>query len=220
MNSPPAPEALASDGALLELRKVLKDHLRDRAYPGWFADWPGKEAGAKRLRTFELVVVPGLLQTEDYARAVLSTRVGDSDDEIEEMVAARMERQAILARPKPPTLWVILDEAVLRRPVGGPEVMAGQLRRLAEDARKPDIVLQVVPFGAGAHQGLNGGAFVIADFDAGPGAAYQDAAAAGQVVDNAEEIESLMVTWDTLRAEALPRSASLKLVEEAERQWT
>ena len=85
---------------------------------------------------------------------------------------------------------------------------------------RPDIVLQVVPFGAWAHQGLNGGAFVISDFDGGPGAAYQDAATAGQVVESAEEIESLMVTWDTLRAEALPWSASLKLVEEAERQWT
>ena len=118
---------LGCNGALTELYEILGEKLKRRAYPGWFAAWPDKEAQARRLRSFELVVVPGLLQTEAYARAVLSTRVGATEDEIDEAVAARLARQKILEREHPPELWVILDEGVLRRPVGGSEVMQGQL---------------------------------------------------------------------------------------------
>ena len=212
---------LEANGALRELREQLRDYLQQRAYPGWFADWPRKEAQAATLRSFQPLVVPGLLQTEDYARAVLRTRVGDTDAEVEEMVAARLDRQAILDRDKPPTLWVILDEGVLRRPVGGPAVMGEQLRHLAKAAQRPSIVLQVIPAATGAHQGLNGGAFVIADFaeDDGPAVGYVDTAVAGQIVESADGIRSLAATWDTLKSEALPRGASLALVEEAAGQW-
>jgi transcriptional regulator with XRE-family HTH domain len=111
-------EALAdlkTGGALMELRELLKHYLKERAFPGWFHDWPGNESHATALRTFELVAVPGLLQTEEYARAMLCTQVMASVDETDEMVAARMDRQAILSRDKPPMLWVLLDEGVLRR---------------------------------------------------------------------------------------------------------
>jgi len=101
---------LGCNGALTELYEILGEKLKRRAYPGWFAAWPDKEAQARRLRSFELVVVPGLLQTEDYARAVLSTRVGATEDEIDETVAARLARQQILERHEPPELWAILDE--------------------------------------------------------------------------------------------------------------
>jgi transcriptional regulator with XRE-family HTH domain len=83
---------LNTGGALGELRELLKDHLKQRAYPGWFARWPDKEADAKILRSFEMVVVPGLLQTPDYARALLANRIGASPDDVDEIVAARMER--------------------------------------------------------------------------------------------------------------------------------
>jgi transcriptional regulator with XRE-family HTH domain len=214
--------ALATDGALTELREVLRDYLKRRPYPGWFADWPNKEAQAATLRSFQPLVVPGLLQTEDYARAVLRSRVGDTDAEVEEMIAARMGRQVILDRDRPPTLWVILDEGVLRRPIGGPAVMGEQLRQLAKAARRPSIVLQVIPAATGAHQGLNGGAFVIADFgdDGGSAVGYQDTAVAGQIVESADEVSSLMLMWDTLKSEALPRSASLELLEEVAKTWT
>ncbi len=125
---------LKTGGALGELRALLKNYLKERAFPGWFQDWPGNEAHAKILRWFELVAVPGLLQTEDYARAMLRTQVLATDDETDEKVAARMDRQVILTRDNPPMLWVLLDEGVLRRPVGGREVMAGQLRHLVESA--------------------------------------------------------------------------------------
>jgi len=211
---------LGCDGALTELYEILGEKLKRRAYPGWFAAWPDKEAQARRLRSFELVVVPGLLQTEAYARAVLSTRVGATLDEVDEAVAARLARQQILEQDQPPELWAILDEGALRRPVGDPAVMHGQLTYLAGMARRPHIVVQVVPLDAGAHQGLNGGAFVIADFDDAATIAYQDTAVSGQIIEDASETDALAHTWDTLRLEALPRAASLTLIEETARQWT
>ena len=210
---------LNTHGALTTLREILKDHLRQRAYPGWFQAWPDHESHARRLRNFELVVVPGLLQTEAYARAVLRTRVGATEEELDEAVAARLERQAILEREHPLQLWALIDEAVLRRPAGGIEVMTQQLQFLALAATRPHIVLQVIPLAAGAHEGLRGGAFVLADFDDGPTLGYQDTAIAGQIVEGASEVEALAVTWDTLRLEALPRSASLELVEEVAQTW-
>ena len=210
---------LDCNGALTELYEILGEKLKRRAYPGWFAGWPGKEAQARRLRSFELVVVPGLLQTEGYARAVLSTRVGATEDEIDEAVAARLARQQILERDQPPELWAILDEGVLRRPVGAPDVMRGQLTYLAGMARRPHIVVQVIPLAAGAHEGMRGGAFVIADFEDAATIAYQDTAVSGQIIEDASEADALAHTWDTLRLEALPRAASLRLIEETAGQW-
>jgi transcriptional regulator with XRE-family HTH domain len=211
---------LGCNGALTELYEILSEKLKRRAYPGWFAEWPDKEAQARRLRSFELVVVPGLLQTEAYARAVLSTRVGATEDEIDEAVTARLARQQILERDQPPELWAILDEGVLHRPVGGPDVMRGQLPHLLSMARRPHIVVQVIPLAAGAHEGMRGGAFVIADFDGSANIAYQDTAVSGQIIEDASEADALAHTWDTLRLEALPRAASLSLIEETARQWT
>jgi transcriptional regulator with XRE-family HTH domain len=211
---------LGCHGALTELHEILGEKLKRRAYPGWFAAWPDKEAQARRLRSFELVVVPGLLQTEAYARAVLSTRVGATPDEIDETVAARLARQQVLERDQPPELWAILDEGVLRRPVGDPAVMHGQLTHLAYMARRPHVVVQVVPLAAGAHEGMRGGAFVIAEFDDAATIAYQDTAVSGQIIEDASEASALAHTWDTLRLEALPRAASLSLLEETATQWT
>ena len=210
---------LNCNGALTTLREILKDHLRHRAYPGWFQAWPDHESHARRLRNFELVVVPGLLQTEAYARAVLRTRVGATEEEVDEAVAARLERQRILEREHPPQLWVLIDEAVLRRPVGGAQVMAEQLDLLASTARRPNIVIQVIPLAAGAHEGMRGGAFVLADFEDDPSLGYQDTAVSGQIVEDANQVQALTVTWDTLRLEAMPRSASLELVEEVAQTW-
>jgi transcriptional regulator with XRE-family HTH domain len=211
---------LGTGGALTRLRELLRDYLKQQAYPGWFVGWPDKEAEAKTLRWFEPLLVPGLMQTEDYARAVFRTRVGATDDEIGEMVAARIERQAILDRDAPPMLWVVVDEGVLRRPVGGKHVMREQLNRLMASARRPNIVVQVIPGGVGAHEGLRGGAFIVAESRSAPSAAYQDTAARGQVIEDADDIGALMVLWDTLRSEALSRVASLDLIEEVAKTWT
>ncbi len=210
---------LNCNGALTTLREILKDHLRHRAYPGWFQAWPDHESHARRLRSFALVVVPGLLQTDAYAHAILSTRVGATAEDVGEAVAARLERQQILDQSEPPELWVLLDEAVLRRPVDSPEVMAEQLAYLAAAARRPHIVLQVIPLVAGAHEGMRGGPFVLADFAGSPTIGYQDTAVTGQIVEEANWVEALAVTWDTLRLEALPRGASLELVEDVAQIW-
>ena len=210
---------LATGGALTELRGLMKEAIKNRALPGWFVDWPRKEAMARSLRWFELVAVPGLLQTEEYARAVLRTQVMATEEQVEDMVRARMERQSILTREHPPMFWVILDEGVLRRPVGGVEVMAGQLVRLAEAAQQPNIVLQVIPLAVGAHQGMSGN-FVIADFAEGPPAVYQDTAARGQIIEDSDDIAVVTVMWETLKAEALSRSASQELIKEVAKSWT
>jgi transcriptional regulator with XRE-family HTH domain len=205
--------------ALTRLWKQLRKSLKYRAYPGWF-DWPDKEAAARTLRNFELVVVPGLLQTADYAHAMLADRIGSRNGDADEIVAARLDRQTILERDTPPELWVVLDEAVLRRPVGGSHVMREQLNHLIEMARRPNIVIQVIPASVGVYEGLRGGAFVIADFDNAPSVAYQDTALRGQTIEAADDVAALMAIWDRLRAEALPRSASLKLTEEVAKTWT
>jgi hypothetical protein len=142
-----------------------------------------------------------------------------SDDEIAEMVKARMDRQAILARENPPMLWVILTEMMLRVPVGGASVMRDQVAHLLEMDTLPNIVIQVIPTSVGAHEGFRG-PFTIADFADAPSAGYQDTAVRGQVVEASEDVMALAVMWETLKAEALPRSASRELMEEVARSWT
>ena len=199
---------LGCNGALTALYGILAEHLKDRAYPGWFAGWPDKEAAARRLRSFELVVIPGLLQTEDYAGAVLSTQIGASEEEIGELVAGRIARQRILERDNPPELWSIIDEGVLRRPVGSGRIMRDQLNHVAEMARRSRILVQVIPLEAGAHEGMRGGSFVVADFEDAPTVAYQDTAMSGQIIEDQDQAGALAHLWDTLRLEALPRTAS------------
>ncbi len=211
---------LEANGALRELREQLKDQLKSGPYPGWFANWPDREAHAVKLRSFELAVVPGLLQIEAYARALLSDRIGSDPGDIDEKVAARIERQQILDREHPPELWVLLDEAVLHRPVGGPDVMREQLKHLCEMARRPNIVVRVLPASLGVHDGLPGAGFVIADSDGAPSAAYQDTAVRGQVIEDADDVRVLAATWDRLAAEALPQRASLSLIEDVLETWS
>jgi transcriptional regulator with XRE-family HTH domain len=210
---------LNTGGALAELRDLLKDYLKQRAYPGWFIRWPEKEAQATILRSFELVVIPGLLQTQAYARALLDNSIGSNGD-VDEIVAARMERQAILDQAKPPELWVTIEEAVLRRPVGGPAIMYEQLNHLLQAAQRPNVVLQVIPASVAVHPALAGSGFVIADFADAPPVAYQETQVGGQVIEDHDDIATMLATWDRLRAEALPRRASLDLIEEVASIWT
>lgn len=190
------------------------------AYPGWFWPYLDREAEATVLRSWQPLVVDGLLQTEEYAQAILrAARPRDSDEKIDQLVTARMDRQAILSRDDPPDLWVIVDESVLRRPVGEPGVMTGQLDRLLGAARQPGITVQVMPVGAGAHPGLLG-SLVIAGFDTAPDIAYLDNALTGQLVERREDVKNVQMLYDTLRAEALSSRASEQLITEVVRQWT
>ena len=127
------------------------------AYPTWFLEFVEREREATSVREFNALAVPGLLQTEEYAWALIRAgRPTDSDEEIGQLVAARVERQRILERPRPPMLWAVVDEGVLRRPVGGAVVFHDQLDHLAKLGKRPGIVFQVMPFSAGAHAGLLG----------------------------------------------------------------
>lgn len=212
--------ALSTHGALTELWDQFEEGMNYQAYPDWFQDWPEKEVAATTLRWFEPLLVPGLLQTDMYARALFATRIGATDDEIDELVSARLKRQEVLKSSHPPTLWVILDEWVLKRPVGNRHVMLEQVNKLIEAAGRPNVVLEVVPSDAGAHEGLYGGGFAIADFKDAPSIAYQESAVRGQIVQDAEDVTALVAKWTTLGTEALPRRASITRLEEAAKIWT
>lgn len=207
-------QALSADGALTRLREEIGDGLGYQPYPSWFQDWVASEREAKRLRSFEPSLVPGLLQTEAYARAVFSARFGATEREIENQVAARLKRQQILDGEEPPALWVILDEAVLHRAVGGCDVMREQLMHLATASLRPATSLQVISREVGVHRGLWAGAFIIADFENAMPVGYQETATQGQFIDRSEDLGVLVDCWDTLVREALPWAASHALLEE------
>ena len=138
------------------MREEIGDSLGYQAYPSWFQEWTLIEREAKRLRGFEPTLVPGLLETADYARVIFGTRSGVTIEEIDEQATARLKRQEILDRDQPPELWVIIDESVLSRPVGGVTVMREQLRHLLKMARRPRVSVQVIPDTV-THLGLSAG---------------------------------------------------------------
>ena len=117
--------------------------------PQWFRTYVDLESAATLIRTYEGMFVPGLLQTDDYMRAVIRDASLESSEEVGRRVRLRMARQILLTREHPPRLWAVMDEAALRRPVGGREVMRGQLERLIDATKLPNVTLQVLPFGAG-----------------------------------------------------------------------
>jgi transcriptional regulator with XRE-family HTH domain len=181
------------------------------ATPPWFRSWVEHEQRAASLRNWQLGVLSGLLQTEDYARVILAMNPGVTDDQVAARLAARLERQALLTRDEPPAVWFLVDQAALRRCVGSPEVMAAQLAHLSGVARLPSVTIQVVP--NLAHAGLLGG-FAIAER-----AAYVETAVAGQVFEDKEIIDGLLTRFDTLRNEALRKSESLGLIERMCEEW-
>ncbi|HUK69676.1 MAG TPA: helix-turn-helix transcriptional regulator [Streptosporangiaceae bacterium] len=209
-------EVLGTGGVLGRLHRLVAGH----AYPSWFRPFVELEAGATSLRSWEPLLVPGLLQIEHYATAVLrAARPADPDDRVQQDVGARMERQAVLASDEPPMLWTVLDESVLRRPIGGPQVMYAQLAYLAEAAEQPKIMIQVMPLGVGAHTGLTGG-FVIATFRDGTDSLYVETASAGLIVGRPEAVASCAFNFDALRAEALSSTASLDRIRKVMKEWT
>jgi hypothetical protein len=182
-----------------------------------FRPWLDEEQDATDLRCWEPTIVPGLLQTEGYARQILGVSPGITGDELEERLAGRMRRRAILNRDKPPSLSVIMDEAVIRRNVGGAAVMGEQLRFLLEMARHPQVTIQIVPHTTDVHCGLVGG-FIIAERNGSAFAAYAEAQPYGRTVDDRTTIARLVRRYDAIRAEALPFKQTLRLIEEVVHQ--
>jgi transcriptional regulator with XRE-family HTH domain len=198
----------------------LQQRLRNLPFAAAFRPFAAYEESATSLRNFECALVPGLLQTPDYARAVLATRPNTTADEVDDLVSARLARHAILDRDDPPLLWAVIDEAVLHREVGDAKIMYGQLMHLVEMSLRPNVTVELVPYSAGAHSGLLG-AFVIADFGDAPSIAYLETAAEGQTIEEPSVVAKIALTFDTLRSEALPRGASRDAIRKvAEQRWT
>ncbi len=186
-------------------------------YPSWFGDWIEAERRAESVRCWEPLLVPGLVQTADYARALFEAW-RQPMDEIDQMVSTRMDRQSIFDRPDPPSLWVIVDEGVLHRCIGSAKIMRDQLAHLADLADRPNVTVQVVPAEVGAHVGLQG-AFAIVRVD-GASTLYLEGPNQGQITETPSIVETVSATFDTLRAEALPRVASRDSIKRvAEERW-
>jgi len=188
--------------------------------PDWFHVFVGLEEAAQLIRVYEVQFVPGLFQTEDYARAV--TRLGHHSataDEIERRVALRIKRQDVLARPDPPRVWAVMDEAVLRRPYGGAAVMRAQLRRLAEAAALPHVTLQAVPFTRGGHAGASG-AFSILRFQERdlPDVVYIEQLTSALYLDQRPDVEHYLEVVDQLSGEALTPAETTAFIEQVARE--
>ena len=197
----------------------LEARLRGVPFSAGFRPFSPYEGEALTLKYFQNILVPGMFQTEDYARTLEGTYPGASEQDVQQRVAARLARQSILDRtdPRPPWLWIVLDEQALHRNIGGPAVMVAQMERLVELAGRPRINIQVIPADR-PHPGLMG-AFVIAEMDQGTAILYVETVSNGQTVENPEMAAGMTVMFDALRAEALPSSASLGLIEEEVQRW-
>ncbi|MEU0841899.1 helix-turn-helix transcriptional regulator [Streptomyces sp. NPDC005962] len=174
--------------------------------PDWFNTFVSLEVEANLIRAYEPHYIPGLLQTEDYTRAVLRAGMPHAPEtEIERNVALRLERQALLRRPDPPMLWVVMDETVLRRPIGGSETMRAQIGRLIEVADSPQIRLQVMPFDAGPHPAMYG-PFHIFRFPIPelPDIAYTETLVSGSYFDQRDDVSAFLEALDRMCAQAAP----------------
>lgn len=203
-----ADHALHADGGLLNCwQLVSRMHV-----PSWFGPFIKVEAEATAMREWECMAVPGLLQTPDYARALArAMRPHASAEQIDREVDIRMERQQLLFRPDPPLLWVVMDENVLRRQAGGPEVMRTQYARLIELSELPHVVIQVLPLDAGMHTG-QAGAFEILERDDTDSIVWVEGPDDGRFIDRADQVFECMRRYDHLRAMAISPASSMKLI--------
>lgn len=185
-------------------------HRYSDLLPTWFSAYVGLEAASALIRTYEVQFVPGLLQTEDYARAVilLGHRTAPPE-EIERRVKLRTNRQHLLTKPDPPRLWAVVDEAALRRPIGGPDTMRTQLEALINATKLPNIKLQIIPFQYGGHAAA-GGAYTILRFAETdlPDIVYVEQLTSALYLDKREDIDHYAETMDRLCIEAEPHTTT------------
>jgi len=188
--------------------------------PDWFEAYLGLEAAASLIRTFELQFVHGLFQTEGYARAVtvLGHKAAPAE-EVDRRVSLRMKRQDLLASQDAPRVWSVMDEAALRRPVGGSQVMRGQLQRLIEAADLPQVTIQVVPFRRGGHAGA-GGSFTVLRFRQAdlPDVAYIEQLTSALYLERRNDVDQYMEVMNRLSAEALTPAGTTRFLKEIIRE--
>jgi transcriptional regulator with XRE-family HTH domain len=212
-------------GVPVAQRESLVQLARDSRQKGWwhafsdsmqpqFATYVGLESAASEIRIYEVSLIPELLQTEDYARAVIrSGMMSSPSDDIDRQVALRMARQPAITRPDPPKVWAVLDEAALRRQVGGPGLMRLQLEHLLAQAALPNVAVQVIPFGGGAHPAM-GRPFIILVFPerVDTDVVYLEDLTSALYVEDVAEVDRYNVFFNHLRATALSFDDSSALV--------
>jgi transcriptional regulator with XRE-family HTH domain len=189
-------------------------HDYNDVLPSWFEAYVGLEEVAIQIRAYEVQFVPGLLQTEDYARAVtLLGHDAASAREIERRVRLRMTRQAVLERADPPNVWAVIDEAALRRPAGSLAVMRGQLEHLGELALRPNVTIQIIPFQTGGHSAA-GGPFSILRFAEPdlPDVVYLEQLTSALYLDKPEAVDSYMRVMERVCMEAATPAASAEII--------
>lgn len=193
---------------------LLHALLSREAWPSYFAPVIDFENQAVRIHEWELRVVPGLLQTEEYARSVITAgkpRLGGA--ELERKVNGRIERQQLFERDNPPLYWTVLGEGALRQVIGSLAIMGEQLEKIIETARMPNIVVQVLPLAASDHPGTDG-PITVFDFADAPSNAYLECNGGGMITESPEEVAELVTTMNMLRAAALPQRESLDLLRQ------
>jgi transcriptional regulator with XRE-family HTH domain len=197
----------------------LREELVKAAVPvEWFGRWQEIEEQATSLWTFQPLLIPGLLQTEEYATVVL--RAANHIADLDESVTARMERQRVLTGEDPPMLIALITEVALRHNVGGPKVMHDQLMHLADMAERDNIIVHIIPDDSPVCAGFLSG-FVIANFDGGDDVAYVDNQLNGEVIEDAEDVVRLRRMFDTFRADTLRRQESIDFIRRvAAELWT
>jgi transcriptional regulator with XRE-family HTH domain len=211
-----------TEGPERELLLSLARESRERgwwqqygeAVPEWFATYVGLEAEAAAISAYQAEIVPGLLQTERYAAALHRAELMNAtEEEIERHVAFRMERQQRLMEPDAPQFWVVLNEAVIRRVVGGRQIMQEQLVKLAEAARAPNIMLQILPFSGGAHAAMDS-AFSIVSFDPPTDGdiVYFEHPTCSLYLDKPPEVARYRLVYEHLRAVSLSLDESRRLL--------
>jgi len=219
---------LTAYGAGREALEELVQIAREARQKAWWhpygavlsGAYVGLEAAASTVRAYEASSVPGLLQTEDYARAQLRAGInGDDADQVEQRVRVRMGRRSLLDSEDPFEFWVVIDEGVLSRPTGGDDVMRRQLRHLIDEGMRPNVKIQVLPFEVGEHAGLDG-TFAILDFDGSPdpNVVFAENATGGLFLEKAEELAKYARIFQKICSAALPEDESAVLIARLEKE--
>lgn len=191
------------------IARVVDELVNGEAHPEWAGKWLAAERQATSLWSFEIHLMPGLLQTADYARAMLTD---------EQLINERLERQKILTAEAAPTLVALISEVALRMNVGGPEVMFGQLMSLVEAVGRENVIVQIVPMSSPVCARLTM-PFMIATLDNGIEVAYVDSAIRGEVIEQPADVATLRRMFDQFRAEALRKSESIELIRKVAEHW-
>lgn len=198
-----------TNGVFVRRWEMIKETRHLAALPPGFPQFVEREAAATRMHIFESCVIKGLFQTRNYAYEVLKS--GRAPEEVEELVAERMDRQKILDCPEPPHIVAIFDELALRRMIGGPEVMREQIEHLIELAQRHNITIQIVPAAVGSYGGVLG-AYTILSFDDSPDVVYTEDYIGGRLNADKAEVAEYAVWYDLIRAAAVSAEESLSLL--------